>query len=173
MVRRKQLAQASAAKMYRHFAVVTVAATAMMAMLVDGENRDALAHDAPAPHVHASGPKYGRVRLASHVDPATRGSFSPDSDPFAGSADDGSGVLGNDTIAGGGWGERVSIAPNPWTRFGLTEAEWNELGAEDRAKLAQAERVRDGAVDPDERARDIVNLQESSAGRSGEATAAD
>jgi hypothetical protein len=172
MVRRKQLAQASAAKMYRHFAVVTVAATAMMAILVDGENRAALAHDAPAPQVHASGPKYGRVRLASHVDPATRGSFGPDSDLSDSSDDDGSGVFGSEAVSGE-WDKRVSAAPNPWTRFGLSEAEWNALGTADRARLAQAERTRNETVNRGDRAREIANLQKSSADRAGEATAAD
>ena len=143
-----------------------------MAILVDGENRDALAHDAPAPQVHASGPKYGRVRLASHVDPTSRASFGPDTDVSDGSDDDGSGVFGNEAVSGG-WDERVSAAPNPWTRFGLSEAEWDALSAADRAGLAQAERTRVETVNPGDRAREIANLQESSADRAGEATVAD
>ncbi|MGN6497492.1 MAG: hypothetical protein ACTHKM_08535 [Tsuneonella sp.] len=177
MVRRKQLAQANAAKMYRHFAVVTIAATAMMAMMVDGESRDALARDMQQRqqslhHDATSAPKYGRARLTSRVDAASRGSFGPDNGEFGAAMDDAGGASDSGAIPGD-WGVRPSLVPNAWSRYGLTEAEWNALSPAEREQLAQAYRAREQSFDPGERARQVASLQASSAARSGEATAAD
>lgn len=165
--------------MYRHFAALTVAITVVLLIFADGENRQAVAaeiqaqHDAEAARIARSKPKYGapkfkqRQRAAAWREFNESGGSARFGDPtdFQGSRVQRSGTASLPPPARLG-GE---FTPEDYARFGISERELAALSPGEREKLLARLRAGGMATDPDERARQIAKLLNSSAQRSGAA----
>lgn len=164
MVRKKQQ-PAGALRMYRHFAIVTVALTAALALFADGESREAMAEEIAAREqrnelAHASAEKFGKPRLV-RKEPASAGSFGSDGGDFGEPMDDAGGGNPSGYISG------PVNAPSAYAYFGLSEAEWEALSEEQRAALRrEVQEEADRAAAPERQAQ-IERLKAASAGRAG------
>lgn len=102
MTRLNKTQAVSTARMYRHFAVVTIVVTALIALFADGEKREAVAATAmPKPdaiELAAQGKDTNQIKVGSRN--AASGEFGGDSD--GGSSDGGS--------SGGGWSGGSAIS---------------------------------------------------------------
>lgn len=82
MARLNKTQAVSTARMYRHFAIVTIVVTALIALFADGEKREAVAATAmPKPdaiELAAQGKATNRIKVGSRN--ATSGEFGGDSD---------------------------------------------------------------------------------------------
>jgi hypothetical protein len=128
------------AKVYRHFAVVTVAVTAAMGMFADGETRDAAAseiaaHDQQVALARANAHKFGEPKLIRHSEQPARvfgdsgfdGAMGEPMDEPDGGEDSGVGIQPEPASGDG--------VPTGYTRYGLTSAEWAALAPEQREKI--------------------------------------
>ena len=161
--------------MYRHFAVVTVACTLVMAIFSSGENRQAVAaelqaqKDAEAARIAASKPRYGTPTLKKAPKAARFSSYGDapgmfgDPMDFTGSKVQriGSGTLPPSARLGG------DLAPQDYARFGITEEELAALSPAEREKLLAKLRAGGLPSDEEERQRMIDRLLAASARRSG------
>jgi hypothetical protein len=165
--------------LYRHFAVLTVACTLVLAIFSDGENREAVAteiraqHTAEVARMTASTPRYGKPTLkkAPQVGRFTglgdTGVHFGDPMDFTGSKVQRVGKL--DLPAPARLGEQ--FAPQDYARFGISKEELAALSPAEREKLLA--RLRAGGLpsDPKERQKMIEKLLAASATRSGSGSA--
>ena len=172
MVRRAHT-QAVSARMYRHFAVLTVAITLAVGVFADGEGRQAAASEVrarqkPAPHA-------GPTKLIRKDAPA-QGGFSSDDgfDGAFGSPMDTAGAAAQDGVLTDDYAPaQVRGLPAGFTQYGVPAEAWARLTeAEKKAFVARREAA-DAAAQAPERAIAIENLMAASRARSGEATAPD
>ena len=161
--------------MYRHFAVLTVACTLVLALFSDGESRDAVAAEleaqqqAEAARLAASKPKYGEPKFKQKQRAARWREFN-DSEVHFGDAMDFRGSKVQDvgdldlsarSRLGG------EFAPQDYARFGISQEELAALSPAEREKLLAKLRAGGLPVDPAERQRQIERLLAASASRSG------
>jgi hypothetical protein len=171
MVRKKQQ-PGSALRMYRHFAVITVALTMALAMLADGESRAALAEEIAEREqrnmlAHASAEKFGRPKLINKAPAATAGSFGSDSGDFGEPMDDAGGGNPSGFIPDYDPDAGPAYAPAAYGRFGLSEAEWDALSEDHRAELLRQLQADAALAAAPERQRQIESLAAASRSRSG------
>lgn len=166
MARRTRKAAVDA-KMYRHFAVVTVCLTAALAIFADGENRKAVAegieaHERQTALERAEVAKFGQAKL---VDRSGRSSNHAASFDYGGDSD-----FGAPMDSAGSAEQDSSYAPrrNSTTRvgtgidyaaLGLTQAEFERLDPSEQQALLREFRAL--------RARQTRSLLEGSAARGG------
>lgn len=156
------------ARMYRHFAVVTLALTAMLAFFADGENRQAADQKVAAKRQHDALRRESYARFGAPTvggQPAPVGHFSMDADA------DGDFGKPMDSPSGGYVGSPAPSA-DPLTQLGYSQAYLNSLGKEERQKLLEGLR-QSGMLDENERRRQSAALSAASARRSGAHPAAE
>lgn len=167
---RKAHTQPVTPQMYRHFAVLTIAITAAVALFADGENREAMASEirpqtapAPAPTPAQITRKDGRgggFGGGAEFD----SSFGEPMDSVGSAASDG--VIPNDFAVTPSLG-----LPGGVNRYGVPAHVWNTLSdAQKRDVMARHAKEQAAASSPD-RAQQIDGLLAASRARSGEATA--
>jgi hypothetical protein len=164
-------------KIYRHFAVITVVATVLLAVFASGENREAIAaaaeahQDELARERAASRPAYGNATLVENQrQPAHFSDFGDTGGSF-GEPMDRTGAQVQDvgrlefTPQGRGTGDNV---PQSYAQYGISAAELASLTPAQRAALLARIRAGGMSSDPEEREQQIADLIASSSGRSGE-----
>lgn len=166
---------ASVPKIYRHFAVITVASTLVMAMFADGENRQAMAdeirsHEQAAGAEAVSAAKYGTGKLAKSAGLKQKESgssgFGKDSGEFGAPMDTvGARVEYNPEVFAGRAAPK--FVPSAYKRFGISKAEWASLSEAERAKLIADMNAGGLSTDPDVRKAQLAKLIAQSARRSG------
>lgn len=169
MVRKAQ-SQPITAQMYRHFAVLTVAVTAALALFADGENREAVAGEIAKQRPAQAGGKVGTF-VRKQTRPAS--GFGPDETfdgafgaPMDGDAFSPSGLVPSDFALSDELG-----LPEGYTIYGVSAADWAKLTAEEKkALIARHEAERTAAGSP-ERAEQIEALAAASRARAGQGSA--
>ena len=139
MVRNKKHQKMDMAKMYRHFAVVTVAVTALVGILADGEATQAVEE-----HIREKSEKE-RIQAADKTSSANREIIRRDQ--FAGGG--GGGFDSGPSLSSIGAGSAssdssnfITITPGEknsatvWGRLGISEEEWFSLPPDVRKALA-------------------------------------
>src|SRR5688572_985632 len=127
--------QAITAKMYRHFATLTIAVTAAVAVFADGENREAIATEvssAPRP-----APSAGPSELA-RKDSGSRGSFASEGgyDGAFGQPMDTVGAAPHDGIIPNDFASATPAGvPAGYNRYGISAEEWASLTEEQKKEL--------------------------------------
>lgn len=165
--------QAVNPKVYRHFAVVTVGATLLLAIFASGENREAIAAAAEAHQEElareraASRPAYGEAQMVQNQrQPAHFSDFGDTGGSFGAPMDQ----VGVQDIRievvpqGRGTGETV---PQSYAQYGISEAELASMTPAQRAALLARIRAGGMSSDPEEREQQIADLIASSSSRSG------
>lgn len=164
-------------KMYRHFAVITLVSTLLMAVFSDGESREAVAAEMAARQRQAelqkaSQEKYGKPSLIRADEESGGGGGG------SGWSDSG-GDYGEPMDAAGSRVQRISnfgaaparadggYAPEAYAQYGISQAELAQLSPDERAALLARVRAGGMAVDPRERQRQIDALLSSSRNRAG------
>jgi hypothetical protein len=139
MVRNRKHQKVDMAKMYRHFAVVTVAATALIGVLADGEAQQAVEDEikerAEQKRVQEADKVGGGSRELIRRDPYAGGgggSFSPDSSLTGISAARGSSDSSNFIQVLPGETDNQTV----WGRLGISKEDWFSLPPEVRKSLA-------------------------------------
>jgi hypothetical protein len=156
-------------KLYRHFAVVTLALTAFLALFATGENAELneAARQAQSPQSStprpAQTPRYGDPQLARR---GANGSFGEEAKA--------NGEFGQPSIGSGG--DSRTIAPRNLParnseNAGFTQAYLDSLSEEELAALLQA--MRDGGIDDGERRQAMAVMETASRRRSGRPATAD
>lgn len=169
MVRRVQPKPVTA-QMYRHFAILTVAVTLVVGVFADGESREAVASEVRAA---APAPRAGPTELVRHD---RQGSFGPDD---AGNGDFGAPMDSAGAAAQEGFvpvevgNEPAPGVPAGFTSYGVSQAEWSKLTAEQRKIVIARHEAEERAARAPERAEQIDSLLAASRARSGEATSED
>ena len=157
-------------KMYRHFALVTVALTAGVAMFADGENREARATQVEERAEPGAAPQQGAAKVAEpaiargtrrlrHRFAQEMGEFDTS---FGAPMDRALGSLGTYTA------EMVSEV----AQAGYSDAYLSSLGGEERDLLLEG-LAREGLLSQDERERRSAALIAASEARSGAPSADD
>ncbi|MCT2558110.1 hypothetical protein N0B51_03860 [Tsuneonella sp. YG55] len=154
------------ANIYRHFAAVTIALTAVTAMFANSEDREALAREIAEdsrPAVDQAPPEFVR-RTA-----APRGSFgSEEFDGSFGQPMDGAGAAAGDgVIPGVNYAAPQAGMPVGFTVYGVTTAQWDAMNEEQRRRLMADREAANRAAQSGERARQVNALLEASRARSG------
>jgi hypothetical protein len=151
-------------KVYRHFAVWTVAATLLLAMFADGENKQAIREDIKEERMEDA--NKGEVAeltekpLVFQRMPET-GGFDESANTFGAPMD---GSAGSGTIAASGGGEDPRLA-EPWAAYGMTRTQWEALDEAQRERLIA--RLRQSVTDkPMDRSATEAIIR-ASAARSG------
>ncbi|MHA6333707.1 hypothetical protein ACXYL9_08470 [Qipengyuania sp. CAU 1752] len=125
-------------QLYKHFAVVTIAITAVVGVFADGEAQNAIAsHQAEKAErerlAKAEKASRGNRRLIkSGEDTGGGGSFGPQTSP-------GFSFAGSDTSNTDSFVIRDAQGASDtpvWLKLGLTKAEWNSLSESEREDLA-------------------------------------
>jgi hypothetical protein len=148
-------------KVYRHFAVITVAVTLLVAVFADGENREALAQSAAAQSGSTHAIRIEKPKKKER-DGQAEGSFGTTGGQFGapmvspgGSRDDNLRTTGP---------QQVAASYNP---SGLSDEEWAKLSPAKREELVRKLREQRYGASPEARSREVANMVAASAGRSG------
>lgn len=166
---RKPSPQAITAKMYRHFAVITVALTLTLALFADGENRQAVAEEVERVErenelARAEAEKLGAPKLFRRApEQSGGGSFGPDTDASYGAPMDNGG--GNVTRV-----QRSASMPvtsGELIDLGLSEEELAALTPEQLEELLEQLRASRQAASSAERESQVARLLDRSRSRSG------
>jgi len=164
---RKANTQAVTAKMYRHFAILTVAATLVVGVFADGESRKAVAGEIKA----AQRPAHAGPTELARKDARAPGSFGRDSGEF-GAPMDSVGAAAHDGLLPAGFAPaRAPMVPAGFTTYGVSAAVWETLTPEQKKALMDKARAERAAAQGSDRAAQVDSLLEASRARSGEATA--
>lgn len=172
MVRKKQQ-PANPMRMYRHFAVITVALTGTMALFADGENRKAIAEEIAAREqrnelARANAEKFGKPRLVRKAPEATAGKFGPEpGGEFGQPMDDAGGGNSGGYIPDYADAAPPAHVPAAYGYFGLSPSEWEALSEEQREELRRQVRAGSALAASEERERQIERLRAASAARAG------
>jgi len=143
--------------MYRHFAVVTVLLTAILAMFAEGENRQAQA--APAARQAPAGPAAPRI-ITSQPAPQP----APDWWELDSSSDGETGAAGSETGSSAGFEDVEAPGYSP---------EYVAALSEDERELLLAGTQESGVLDPAVRDIRSADLSAASSRRSGSASTGD
>ncbi|WP_284125245.1 hypothetical protein [Parerythrobacter aestuarii] len=138
MIRNRKHKKIDTAKMYRHFAIVTVGLTALVGVLADGEAQQAieteLAKQSEQRRLEEADKNSGSREIIRKDPHATGAAGSFGSDSAIGSASMGTATSSSRDFI------RLPPGAKPgmeiWERLGLTEAEWFALPSETRKSLA-------------------------------------
>lgn len=153
-------------KMYRHFAVVTLVVTLLVALIMDGEGREAAADSAVATAAPQPRPSPSSTTLRQR-EPQAIGRFSDDvSNSNFGEASDRGARRGQDTSALTGAGSRNGNRP---ALPGFSQDYLDSLSDEDYEALVESLRE-SGLLDPQARGANLAELERQSRARSGRAT---
>jgi hypothetical protein len=166
MVRKAQ-SQPVTAQMYRHFAILTVAITAALALFVDGESREAVASEIVKQRPAQPG---GQVGMLVRKQTRPSQGFGPDEtfDSSFGAPMDGGDAFSDSGIIPPDFAESVVGLPDGFTPYGVSAAEWAKLTPEQRkALIARLEAERTAAQSP-ERSAQIESLAAASRARAGQ-----
>lgn len=164
MVRSAKYKPADMKAMYRHFAVVTMVATALVGVFADGEAKQVvevkLAERAEENRLAAADPTRQNRELIRKDPAATGGSFGPSTGPI--------GIAGGGGVSSTAGMIKVATGPKGtrtvWERLGLTKEDWFKLPPDVRKSLA-------GTNDPmivgteEERREAVKKLSEASRSR--------
>jgi len=164
---RKANTQAVTAKMYRHFAILTVTVTLVVGVFADGESRKAVASEIKA----AQRPAHAGPTELARKDARSPGSFGSDSGAF-GAPMDSVGAAAHDGLLPPGF----AAPPAPmvaagFTTYGVSAEVWGTLTPEQKRALMDKVKAERTAAQAPDRAQQIDTLLEASRARSGEATA--
>lgn len=171
---RKTPTASTGAQMYRHFAILTLAVTAVVGVFADGESRKAAASELPPPSTHSS-PHAGPTELARKgVQPPS--SFTA-SDTFDRSFGEPMEAAGSSAAAGPAeheFADGTALAvPASINAYGVSAEVWARMTEEQKRDLiARDQATREQAEQP-ERAGQIASLSAASRARAGEASAGD
>lgn len=168
--------QALTAKMYRHFAVITLLITAAMALVVDTESRAAAEAKIEAVEKNAANErlamqqKYGQTKfLDNAIDREISESWSDDNGyngDFGAPMDE----QGARADAGGSAGSAfnaAATAPQDLAAFGISAAEIAQMTPEERAEMLRRLHQERYGTSPEQRRRDTRSLMAGSMARSG------
>jgi hypothetical protein len=153
------------AKLYRHFAVVTLVITVGMAMFADGENREAVAREA----YKASSPsQQGDPNQFIRKDNKQHGSFG--TDEWAGDNLEPMGTSGASLSGGalsGPSADGPSGMPVGYSVYDMPKSEWAALSDEQRKKIIAAREAAEAAAGDARRAEEKEAILAASRARSG------
>jgi len=154
-------------QMYRHFAILTIAATMTLALFSNGENRKAVAREVAA---HEAKPFAEGGSLVRHDGrpPAPRDASSGDDtfDDTFGQPMDRAGATPGGTFLGSGAAPGSGM-PAGFTQFGVPASVWATLTEGQRKALVDRRKAeQDAAASPD-REKQIDALMAASHARSG------
>lgn len=167
---RKANPQAVTAKMYRHFAILTVAATLVVGVFADGESRKAVAGEIKAARRPAHAGPTELARKDARAQNRTGGSFGSDSGAF-GAPMDQAGAAAQDGLLPAGFAPaRAPMVPAGFTTYGVSAEVWATLTPEQKKALMDQVQAERAAAQTPDRAQQIDSLLEASRARSGEAT---
>ena len=158
-------------KMYRHFATVTIILTAIVALLADGENRQAVEQYA-AQNERSSDSPWVKRDKAEEPQLARREPYQPD---VAGDFSDTEGGYGSPMVQHATGTVNSSIfgslesSSGRQPIAGYTQAYLDSLSEEEYSELLEGLREA-GMLDPQKRKEQIEALQRASRARSGAAT---
>ena len=164
--------QAVTARMYRHFALLTVAVTLVVGVFADGESRKAVASEIEA----ASRPKAAGSSQLVRKDGPPNGHSAGDSgfDGVFGAPTDTTGAIANDGIVPGDFApESERLVPAGFSQYGVSAEVWATLTDDQKKSLIARRKAERAAAQAPERATQIDSLLAASRERSGEATTAD
>lgn len=167
-------------KIYRHFAVLTLAVTALMALFADGENRAAIAEEIQtrqqrAEMREANAKKFGKKELL--VNKARGPSINNKGFDYS-DAGDGFGApmdRAGAAVQDFNYSEDIAkprYAPAAYAGLQISEAEWKQLSPEERKKLLKKLRGEE-ELSPEERERRRQAMIAASLRRSGSANSDD
>jgi hypothetical protein len=157
-------------RMYRHFAVLTLAITLVVGVFADGENRKAAAsevraaQDAPSQSastelVRKDGAAHGRFSDEAGFD----GPFGAPMDTAGAEAHDGIVLAELADASGGG-------VPAGFNRYGIADDVWAALTDEQKRTLIARREAEEAAAQAPDRMAQIDDLLAASRARSGEPT---
>lgn len=155
------------AHLYRHFAIVTIGLTLVLALFTDGENRQAIAQEIEsreeqAAFARASAQKFGKPKLLQ-APPPSIGSFGEDVAMGAATTPSRSGAIGRLTPSTPpGTAANIAAARS----VGYPEQQLATMGQSEREQLVKGLRSA-GVLDQEERRRRAAALFTQSAARSG------
>lgn len=150
------------ARMYRHFAALTIAATIALALFSSGENLEANAREVAQADDHEP---VSSGELAAAEATASAHSFSGGGSDVAFGAPTspvgGSGLVRLGTLSGSGIG-----LPSSYTKYGISAADWERLTPDQRKKLKEKVAAEEQASRSEDRDEQVERLLAGSAARS-------
>lgn len=175
MVRKKQQGTITA-KMYKHFAVVTLVITGSVALFADGESREAIAdeiaqHERDKALQRADAERNGPPKLAVRkpLNARVYDSYDNYSDTSGANFGDATDLTGREaemtgTVIAAYQANNGSMPP--WDKLGLTRAQWEALSPQEQSELLQRGDPL-GTSAPETRADMIASITAASAARAG------
>lgn len=169
MVRKAETAPITA-KMYRHFAALTLVVTFGMAMFANGESREAVAREveqAGKPDAQAHPNDFVRKKTAP------QGGFGTDEwvdAEFGQPTDRGGALVGSGVIPGEVAAAHAGM-PAGYTAYGVPAEVWESLSDDQKKKLMAARQAAQAAAGKPERAKEVDALLAASRARSGTSAA--
>jgi hypothetical protein len=173
------------ARTYRHFAAVTVAITAALAILADGENRRTIADGVDtriaqrretARIERAQVAKFGKPKLVRRQTPRSGdwgiGGYGDAFDASYGTPGDRTAEYARTAAVWRGRTGSEGKVPGAYAPYGIAQADWEAMSEQEREAWMRKMQSRSAPVSAEQRARDIESLMAASAERSG-ATAFD
>lgn len=173
-------------KMFRHFAIVTVAITVALAVFADGENREAMATGVAetvaerkeAQRIEqAQVAKFGKPKLVAR--PGARksdwgtGGYGDAFDASYGTPSDRTSEYARTTAVWRGRSGSAGARPASYAPPGVTQAKWDSMSDDQREEyLRQLERARAPGkpVSAQQHEREVESLMAASAARAGGAS---
>ncbi|WP_095011139.1 hypothetical protein [Tsuneonella mangrovi] len=163
-------------QIYRHFAVVTIAATLLLAVFADGEKREAIAGEIKA-HAQATSAQThdSSVRMtAGLIDrrTGTPGTFGSDDNIGYGQPTD----TGGASIGDSGFdpsysdpdsGSGGQVMPTGINKYGISDADWAKMSTAQRKEIIDRYNAERKAEASDTRQQQIADLMAQSSARSG------
>ncbi|WP_114522176.1 hypothetical protein [Altererythrobacter sp. ZODW24] len=164
-------------KMYRHFAVVTVGLTGILALFADGESREVVAAQIVEQSEKAA-ERRAETRKAADatftrplVKPESYSESSFDNSDVGGGGsygapmDSASGDGANASIIPEELGARKRTAPGSYDQFGLTQEQWEALSEEERERIRKEAANRKSASQIQREAEALKNASRNRAQR--------
>jgi hypothetical protein len=169
------------AKMYRHFAVITVAITLTIGVFADGEGRQALANGVSeevaerqeaARVAQAQVDKFGKPELIRRSPPKPRGDwgYGDTFDSSYGQPNDGSASSSVGSAVWRGRSNPNAKVPGAYTPYGIPQAQWDAMSEEEREAFLGKRPKPQPIVSAAQHQREVNGLMAASAARAGEAS---
>lgn len=169
---------ASLPKIYRHFAVITLVCTAILAMVVDGENRRSVAdklHERQQMN-HMKAAEVSKMGARTLFDPVPVyvkfGSASQEFDSTYGAPTDREGAKAEDGVypRQAAIAQRPQVTPKSYGMFGMSKEEWEALSEEERQRLMDTLASGQMLAEQARRNGQLERLMQQSDERAGKAT---
>lgn len=173
------------AKMYRHFAVITIAITATIGVFADGEGRKALANGVSeeiserqeAERLQqAQVAKFGQPKLFQRKPAGRREKALNDSDSFEwayGEPTDTGSLSGQASAVWTGRMNPKAKVPGSYAPYGISQAQWNAMTEEEREAFLAEHARSQPVVSAAQHRRQVDGLMAASAARAGSASEGD